>query len=289
MKKKKILILSLIIIIIIAFGLLIINIIRSNKYKNSIIQDMDNALQNFQYYDNRIDLIDFMQSDRKIVIYMTEEFDSLSRIEKHIFVDGEFGNEVRKTFKNWISEDKKYNDLKTNDLTFMDIAIILRHNGNDYQYGIYYTTPNGYTDLKYSFVDKDGTVYDYIDEADHKQKNEAWIEGQEINQTVRDEIEKEENSDTLNVIDENEKATCWVLAQEVVLEHLKSPSTAKFPTYNNNDIEYLYSGNTYTVFGYVDAQNSFGATIRTNFCVVMEKNGVGENAKFTAKSYEIYE
>lgn len=54
-------------------------------------------------------------------------------------------------------------------------------------------------------------------------------------------------------------------AQLIVKNELKSPSTAKFckfseATITHNDKEYM-------VTGYVDAQNSFGATLRNKFIV----------------------
>ena len=63
-----------------------------------------------------------------------------------------------------------------------------------------------------------------------------------------------------------EKKTCAKLHAEAFVEkYLKSPSTAKFPNYT----QYTYdlSGSTWTVSGYVDAENSFGATTRQYFIV----------------------
>ena len=56
-----------------------------------------------------------------------------------------------------------------------------------------------------------------------------------------------------------------VVAEKIVKDNLKSPSTAKFC--GNSDYTVTCSGNTWTVKGYVDAQNSFGATLRNNFTV----------------------
>ncbi len=54
-------------------------------------------------------------------------------------------------------------------------------------------------------------------------------------------------------------------AEDIVKRELKSPSTAKFCS--TRDATITRSGNTWTVSGWVDAQNSFGATIRNNFTV----------------------
>lgn len=56
-----------------------------------------------------------------------------------------------------------------------------------------------------------------------------------------------------------------VIAEKKVKEKLKSPSTAKFCSHEEYTIS--VSGNTWTVSGYVDAQNSFGATLRNTFTI----------------------
>lgn len=59
-------------------------------------------------------------------------------------------------------------------------------------------------------------------------------------------------------------------AERRILSSLKAPSTAKFPSkfdWNIND------GNSYfSVYSYVDAQNSFGAMMRTNFACIVYKS-----------------
>jgi hypothetical protein len=56
-----------------------------------------------------------------------------------------------------------------------------------------------------------------------------------------------------------------VVAEKVVKSKLKSPSTAEFCKHREYTI--TCSGDTWTIKGYVDAQNSFGATLRNNFTV----------------------
>ena len=58
------------------------------------------------------------------------------------------------------------------------------------------------------------------------------------------------------------------LCQEKVKEVLKSPSTAKFPNYT--EWGFKQEKNVFTVQGYVDAQNSFGAETRSNFQFVID-------------------
>lgn len=56
-----------------------------------------------------------------------------------------------------------------------------------------------------------------------------------------------------------------VIAEKEIKEILKSPSTAKFCS--TSDATITRSGNTWTVEGWVDAQNGYGATLRKSFTV----------------------
>lgn len=58
------------------------------------------------------------------------------------------------------------------------------------------------------------------------------------------------------------------LCQEKVKEILKSPSTAKFPVYT--EWGFKQEKNIFTVQGYVDAQNSFGAETRSKFQFIID-------------------
>lgn len=87
------------------------------------------------------------------------------------------------------------------------------------------------------------------------------------------------------VVTDDELGTCWALAKDVVKSNLKSLYSAKFPfSYRSDWVLITKSGNTYIVKAWVDADNSFGANIRSDFTVTMEKSGTGKNAKFTSKS-----
>lgn len=60
----------------------------------------------------------------------------------------------------------------------------------------------------------------------------------------------------------------WVCAEEVVRQNLKSPSSAKFCTYPEATIKDK-GNNEYMITGWVDADNSFGASVRTDFTVTL--------------------
>lgn len=73
----------------------------------------------------------------------------------------------------------------------------------------------------------------------------------------------------------NVKSMVWVDAQEAVKNELKSPSTADFP-WGYDDYVTDNGDGTYSVSAYVDAENSFGAKVRSNFsCTVKDEDGGG--------------
>ena len=72
----------------------------------------------------------------------------------------------------------------------------------------------------------------------------------------------------------DQEAEAIAMAKEMVKAELKAPSTASFP-WDASAYAITKSGNQYTVKGYVDAQNSFGAKIRSTFeaCFTYEMVG----------------
>lgn len=77
----------------------------------------------------------------------------------------------------------------------------------------------------------------------------------------------------------------FYIAKEEVKNKLKSPSTAKFPlTANSSGVTITKSKDIVTVTGYVDAENSFNATIRSSFVV---KIGFIDDDKYYIESCAI--
>jgi GTP1/Obg family GTP-binding protein len=65
-----------------------------------------------------------------------------------------------------------------------------------------------------------------------------------------------------------DKITAFLMSQDFVKKQLKAPATADFPRFTNEDVHVNYLGDcTHDVVAYVDAQNSFGAKIRSNYHV----------------------
>ena len=72
----------------------------------------------------------------------------------------------------------------------------------------------------------------------------------------------------------SDKTDVWACAKKAVTDVLKSPSSAEFCSYSSATITSLGS-NEYKIVGYVDAQNSFGATLRKNFTVTLTMTSQG--------------
>ena len=64
----------------------------------------------------------------------------------------------------------------------------------------------------------------------------------------------------------------WVAAKIEVEDNLKSPKTASFP-WSYEEYVTKINDNDFKVRSYVDSENSFGATIRTNFSCTVEFTG----------------
>ena len=66
-----------------------------------------------------------------------------------------------------------------------------------------------------------------------------------------------------------DKVDAWINARNFVERNLKEAKTAEFPYIDEARIV-SRGGNVWEVWSYVDAQNSFGARIRTTFYVEIE-------------------
>lgn len=92
-----------------------------------------------------------------------------------------------------------------------------------------------------------------------------WANELEIRENAR---KNQDNTTSTGGYQPDREKDAWVCAQDVVLSSLKSPASAKFCSYTEATVSYDY-GADYTISGYVDAQNEFGATIRSYFVVTL--------------------
>lgn len=69
------------------------------------------------------------------------------------------------------------------------------------------------------------------------------------------------------------KMEAYVMSQDFLKDYLKSPTTAKFPTYSA--INVIQTNNRYKIEAYVDSQNSFGNMVRTKYYMILERENDG--------------
>lgn len=69
------------------------------------------------------------------------------------------------------------------------------------------------------------------------------------------------------------KVNALILSRRFVESALKAPSTAKFPAIWDEGVFIIRAGDKYSVSAYVDAQNSFGAMLRTDYYCEMTYTG----------------
>lgn len=71
----------------------------------------------------------------------------------------------------------------------------------------------------------------------------------------------------------NDSTYAFVMSQNFVRRTLKSPSSAKFPNITSSGVSARNLGGCrHQVDAYVDAQNSFGAMVRSQYSVEMKYN-----------------
>ena len=85
-------------------------------------------------------------------------------------------------------------------------------------------------------------------------------------------------------ISHNEHIDLMLKSQEIINKILKSPSTAKYPLYDQWSI--VKNKENITVQCYVDAQNSFGAVGRSYFQIIFSNNVV-TSLIFDGKEYNM--
>lgn len=81
-----------------------------------------------------------------------------------------------------------------------------------------------------------------------------------------------------NQLKDEEMLEAWTRSKKFVMKRLKCPSTAKFAIdwKEDPDTHILdWPGGEYSVRGWVDSQNSYGAMIRTKFHLKLRKNWDG--------------
>lgn len=70
-----------------------------------------------------------------------------------------------------------------------------------------------------------------------------------------------------------DKVEAMTMAQSFLEERLKAPSTADYPWVTSDEVVSRLADNKFRYRSYVDAENSFGAKVRTHFDIVVQYVG----------------
>ena len=84
---------------------------------------------------------------------------------------------------------------------------------------------------------------------------------------------------------QNAAIEAFVMSQTFVKRQLRSPATAKFPSILEADVRDLGDGRFF-VSAYVDAENAFGALIRTHYKATLRRI---DDERWQAESVELIE
>ena len=66
-----------------------------------------------------------------------------------------------------------------------------------------------------------------------------------------------------------DRADACAISQKFVTQNLKAPATAEFPANTVDNCQAMLSAGTWKVYSFVDAQNSYGALLRSDYRVEM--------------------
>ncbi|MBX3042871.1 MAG: hypothetical protein KIT33_12115 [Candidatus Kapabacteria bacterium] len=174
-------------------------------------------------------------------------------------------------------------------ITFLDIFLILLTGGIWLLYLLYKYNK---TYFKYTLLAFIGfiVVLFVVSIINESSKSPEQREIEERARLAHESVEREAKENQ-KLQKEKEKANSNEIAaitfsQIFVKDNLKSPSTAKFGNireYTANNIDL----GKWTVTGYVDSQNSFGAVIRTKYAVTIQYDV--KNDKWTLEQINFFE
>lgn len=85
----------------------------------------------------------------------------------------------------------------------------------------------------------------------------------------------------------SDKTMALIMSQDFVKRELKSPSTAKFPSIHRDGVRVNQTGDCkFRVSAYVDAQNGFGAVVRTRYVMDIERLSKSQSWRNNGLIYE---
>ncbi len=72
--------------------------------------------------------------------------------------------------------------------------------------------------------------------------------------------------------------SAYLISKDFVIDRLKAPKTAEFPGSRDPGVKTKYLGEcTHEVWAYVDAQNAYGALVRTQYYAKVKNSKGSEN------------
>ncbi|MEP1230773.1 MAG: hypothetical protein ABJG88_08865 [Litorimonas sp.] len=92
------------------------------------------------------------------------------------------------------------------------------------------------------------------------------------------ETKLEEAKSRSKLCDGARKSEAYIYAKQIIRPQLKSSRSAKFGSYGQTDIK-VYQNCEFLIKGYVDAQNGFGAMIRSHYNIHLRRNKAGWTVK----------
>ena len=138
--------------------------------------------------------------------------------------------------------------------------------------------------LKDVYAYTTGQIQQPADQQAIKEKEEAEKKAAEAKKAEEERRKKEEAEQEKHTVSTSQQIQLKVWVEETVEAQLKAPKTAKFAPLK--DWGYSRDENHFQVTGYVDAQNSFGAMIRSNFVVDIQWDGKSDTATITNVSID---
>ncbi len=183
----KIMVILLILLISIVFVAIkpVQTIYYDKQYADKLLYLLKQNVGGYEYVDS-IELKNLMKKDRSVILNMNDEFDALSREDKHRYLKDELGGKIQDVYYDWMYGSGAYdNDLWEKKLYAYDnIEVLLDCNGKTYKYGFYQKLDgNDYYEFKDEFLDIDGVSYEFV----NKEEEEEYYKQLE---EKRDEIEE---------------------------------------------------------------------------------------------------
>ncbi len=86
-------------------------------------------------------------------------------------------------------------------------------------------------------------------------------------------IQKQNQPKQITMESKHDKLDAFTMAQDFIESRLKCPRTAKWPWISYKKVTVHLGNGRYQISSYLDAQNSFGALVRTHFICVVQHTG----------------